>query len=174
MVSKLILLVGLCIMSCNSQTTSGPLSDLRGQWRITEIKSLMEGVVEESKEEYDERIYSTTKCLKSTIHISSDSIIVKGESCNLLACGIDTASIAEIAIVDGNDVEDFGTDKKVSRDLVKYLFGDNSNRENFIKVIYTDCPTFYGDFGLKIILIDPQTIVLFNYYNAYFLSKMKQ
>jgi hypothetical protein len=171
MVNKLILLVGLCLLSCNNQRSPDPLSRLQGQWRITDVKSLLVGTVNESKEEYDERINSERKCLHSSVFIYADSILAKSEGCDLLSCSIDTASIAEVTIVDDIDVEDFGENKKVSRDLIINLFGDKSTKTKNVKVIYTDCPTAYGDLGLKIILIDTQTIVLFNYYNAYFLSK---
>lgn len=171
MLNKILTLVLIFLIGCSSIKAPGSLSGFEGIWSVVYVKSLLIGSIHESKTDYEERLDKRDKCLDDLILITNDSIYSKGRKCSFFSCSMPRVKLKSVKVVDKLDEDELDDSRMISRDLVKYLLDKpNSDRSRF-NVLYTDCPTGFGDHGLKIIILDRSRIILYDYYNAYLLKK---
>jgi hypothetical protein len=147
---------------------------IKGNWKVISVKNLIPGSYYETKEESYDRLKSDSVCLSSEFKIISGKLLATTEDCQTDNCDLSNLKFKKIKILKNSKVEfdPFTKSKKVLKeDLTKII--DQNFSEKWIKVGYTDCPVGYGDFKMRIILINEKQIVLYNYFNAIVLEEIK-
>lgn len=157
--------------SCSSQIKS--LNDLKGTWRISEVKSLIPGVFNESKSEYNDRMNSLKECKGSKAYISNDSISFEEKKCNFFDCNDFTQEVFSLKVVNDLNKEisyDYIDDKKqIGKSLIKLITANHSLKK--IDAIFTNCPTGDGESKVRILLLETNKIAIFQYYNIIILER---
>lgn len=157
--------------SCSSQVKS--LNDLKGKWRVGEVKSLIPGVFNESESEYNDRMISLQECRGSNAYISNDSIYIEGKKCDFFDCGDFTQKIVSLTIVDDLKKEisyDYiDENNQIGKSVIKLMSTNNSLTK--IDAIFTNCPTGDGESRVKILVLETNKIAIFQYYNIIILER---
>lgn len=144
-----------------------------GYWKVNKIKSLLVGSIYLNAEDLEAEQLDEKQCLSSFFYITRDSIIAENSSCQFINCTIFSYESKMVTIVNDEDSDPFMDDKLVSKTELEYLL-EHSVSDKKLTVLYTNCPTGYGDFRLRILSINKNNIVLYNYYNAIFLERCTQ
>lgn len=160
----------ICI-SCTSQVKS--LNDLKGKWKVSKLQSLVPGTFNETKSEYNDRMNSLKACVGSNVYISDTSIVFNQKKCSFFDCKDLSQEIFSLSIVNDskNEFDDDNIDEKkqISKSLIKLI--DSNYSHNIVKAIFTDCPTGYDDYRVKILLLSSSKIAVFQYYNIIILER---
>jgi hypothetical protein len=157
--------------SCTSQVKS--LNDLKGKWRVNEVKSLIPGVYNESELEYNDRLNSLKQCKGSSVYISDTLISFEEKKCSFFECNDFTQEEFCLTVVDDLNEEisydNIDHNKQIGKSVIKLI---NANYSfNKINAIFTNCPTGEGESRVKILLLETNKIVIFQYYNIIILER---
>ena len=162
----------LVSVSCNSQVRK--LNDLKGKWKVSKLKSLVPGTFNETKSEYNDRVNSLKACVGSVVYISNTSIVFDEKKCSFFDCKDLLQEFFSLSIINDskNEFEDDNIveKKQISKSLIKFI--DTKYSLNKVDVIFTDCPTGYGDYRVKILLLSSNKIAVFQYYNIIILERL--
>lgn len=173
---KYLILILSCFVYCIQCTNKGLNNGILGDWQVVNFQSLLH-VPLYSDEMVDQSNLLDSLCKKAKVSINDSLLIMNpAGACSLRKCYLAKKYKKQKYHVFNNDSLYF---KYIGAEIVEYdvasrQFADKIGiKGNSIEYYDTGCLVDWGDFTLKIIIIDKENIVLFSGADLTFLKKLK-